>query len=42
MKNALSVVDHFNIVFPTGATKEDKGLLTVAILMLDYMYFEVK
>ncbi|KAM3127741.1 hypothetical protein pb186bvf_020173 [Paramecium bursaria] len=42
LKNALSDVDQFRCLFPSGATKEDKALLFAATLMLDYSYFEDK
>lgn len=34
--------DNFSLIFPRGASKEDKALLLAVTLMMDYMYFEDK
>lgn len=34
--------DNFSLIFPKGASKEDKALLLAIKLMMDYIYFEDK
>ncbi|CAD8113117.1 unnamed protein product [Paramecium sonneborni] len=41
-KNMIGDADNFSLIFPKGATKEDKALLLAVTLMMDYMYFEDK
>jgi hypothetical protein len=36
----LSIADNYSVLFPTNATLEQKILLTVAGVMIDYQYFE--
>lgn len=38
----LGPTDYFSIIFPTTATKEERVLLIMSALTLDYMYFNEK
>ena len=40
MKAAISDADNFSLVFPKKATKEMKGVLMAAVIMMDFMFFE--
>ena len=39
-KSMLSIADNYSVVFPNKATFEEKILLTIAGIMIDYQYFE--
>jgi len=39
-KSAISDTSNFSLVFPTKATREERALLTAAVIMLDFMYFQ--
>jgi hypothetical protein len=41
MKAALSDADFFTLTFPTAADKDARALLTMAVIFLDFRYFEV-
>ena len=36
----LSIADNYSVIFPKNATVEDKLLLAIAGMMIDYQYFE--
>ena len=36
----LSIADNYSIVFPKNATIEEKILLMISAVMIDYQYFE--
>ena len=42
LKNAIGNADNFKLIFPKGASKQDKALLLASVLLLDYCYFEEK
>ena len=37
----FSIADDYSVVLPTKATFEDKILLMIAGIMIDYQYFEM-
>ena len=39
-KSMYSIADNYSVIFPNKATFEDKILLTIAGIMIDYQYFE--
>ena len=39
-KSTFSIADNYSVILPTKATFEEKILLTIAGIMIDYQYFE--
>jgi hypothetical protein len=39
-KNIVSDADNYSVIFPLGATTEERALLLAAAFMLDFRYFE--
>ena len=39
-KSMLSIADNYSVIFPNKSTFEEKILLTIAGIMIDYQYFE--
>ena len=36
----FSIADNYSIILPNNSTPEEKVLLTIAGIMIDYQYFE--
>ena len=42
IKSALTDADNFSMIFPPNSTPEERAVLTAAIILMDYSYFEEK
>ena len=40
-KSLFSIADNYSVIFPNKATLEEKILLTITGIMIDYQYFEM-
>ena len=39
-KSMFSIADNYSIILPNNSTSEEKVLLTITGIMIDYQYFE--